>query len=409
MLELTQFKQQLNDEAKNILEFWLGLQDNQQGGFYCYADFVGKIDPQHNKAVLLHSRILWTFSAAYRILGDDRYLQAAQHCYQFIIEKALDQQHGGVFWLLDKNGNVVDSQKHIYNQGFAIYALSEFYLASGDPQALAVAMSLFELIESHAFDATFGGYREAFDRTWDPIENQLVCDTAEGVLAEKSMNTHLHVLEAYTLLHQASQDPRVASQLAALSQIMAEKVVNDTLHYGLFFTRDWRCVSQDISYGHDIEGTWLMDAAAQQLSDAQLAAKIVAQSSAMAQITAQQGIDRDGAIFNELREGHLLDCDRIWWVQAEAMVGFFNAYQKDRRPQQLANALGCWTIIQHQLKDHLNGEWYWKVNRCGQPYRNTAKVEPWKCPYHNGRACLEMIKRITDVEQTGQVVQATAR
>lgn len=407
MLELTQLKMQLKNEAQNILEFWLQFQDNQLGGFYCYADFVGNIDPEHNKAVLLHSRILWTFSAAYRLLGDKRYLNAAQHCYQFIIDKALDKQHGGVFWLLDKNGNVTDSQKHVYNQGFAIYALSEFYLATGNKEALSVAMSLFELIESHAYDVAFGGYREAFDCSWNPIENQLVCDTAEGVLAEKSMNTHLHVLEAYTVLHQATQDPRVESQLAALSQIMAEKVVDDTLHYGLFFSRDWHCVSQDVSYGHDIEGTWLMDEAAKQIVNPQLAASITEQSSAMAKVTGEQGVDRDGAVFNELREGYLLDSDRIWWVQAEAMVGFFNAYQKEARPEFLAYTLGCWNIIQSQLKDNVNGEWYWKVNRLGEPYKNTAKVEPWKCPYHNGRACLEMIKRITNVEQTGQAVQAT--
>ncbi|WGK83260.1 AGE family epimerase/isomerase [Vibrio aestuarianus] len=398
MLDLKKWKAEITDEATGILDFWLNMQDKHLGGFYCYADYTGNIDTEHEKAVLLHSRILWTFSSAYRVLGDERYLAAAEHCYQFMIDKALDADKGGVYWLLDKNGNVTDSQKHVYNQGFAIYALSEFYLASGKTEAVEIAMNLFKLIEEHAFDVTYGGYREAFDKHWNPIENQLVCDTAEGILAEKSMNTHLHVLEAYTVLFQATKSEEVEAKLSALCQLMSEKVVDETLHYGLFFTRDWHCVSGDVSYGHDIEGTWLMDDAAKQLKNRDLAEKVFGQSYDMACVTSVEGLDRDGAVFNELREGHLLDSDRIWWVQAEAMVGFFNAYQKKNTPLLLDNALGCWNIIQGQLKDRVNGEWFWKVKRNGQTYKGLPKVEPWKCPYHNGRACLEMIKRIAEIE-----------
>ncbi|WP_262021729.1 AGE family epimerase/isomerase [Vibrio quintilis] len=398
MLELNELKKQITEEAESILEFWLKFQDTNLGGFYCFADFVGNIDPEHDKSVLLHSRILWTFSAAYRVLGDKRYLQAAEHCYRFMFDKAIDTKYGGVYLMLDKNGNVTDSQKHVYNQGFAIYALSEFYLASGNKEAVRVAMSLFELIETHAFDVAYGGYREAFDQAWNPIENQLVCDTAEGVLAEKSMNTHLHVLEAYTVLYRVTKDPKLERKLSALSQLMSEKVIDSKLHYGLFFTRDWQCVSRDVSYGHDIEGTWLMDEAAKELNDPNLSEQLFEQSYEMAKVTSQEGIDRDGAVFNELREGHLLDSDRIWWVQAEAMVGFFNAYQKHQNLAFMNNAMDCWKLIQQQLKDTVNGEWYWKVNRKGKPYKKTPKVEPWKCPYHNGRACLEMIKRITLLE-----------
>lgn len=394
MLDLFKLKNSITEEATSILDFWLSMQDKNLGGFYCYADYTGNIDTEHEKSVLLHSRILWTFSSAYRVLGDKRYLAAAEHCYKFMVDKALDSLHGGVYWLLDKNGNVTDSQKHVYNQGFAIYALSEYYLASGAEDALDVAMNLFSLVEEHAYDVTYGGYREAFDKNWNPIENQLVCDTAEGILAEKSMNTHLHVLEAYTVLHQATQNELVERKLSELCKLMSEKVVDGTLHYGLFFTRDWRCVSGDVSYGHDIEGTWLMDEAAKQIHDKELANKVFDQSYDMACITSVEGVDCDGAVFNELREGHLLDSDRIWWVQAEAMVGFFNAYQKKNAVMLLDNAVGCWNIIQQQLKDKLNGEWYWKVKRNGQPYKGLPKVEPWKCPYHNGRACLEMIKRI---------------
>jgi len=398
MLDLKEMKKQVRGEAESILEFWLKFQDKELGGFYCFADFSGRIDREYDKAVLLHSRILWTFSSAYRVLGDKRYLIAAEHCYSFIVDKAIDKQYGGVYWMLDKNGNVTDSQKHIYNQAFAIYALSEYYLAAGDEEAIGIARTLFDLIEENAFDIAYGGYLEAFDRIWNPIGNQLICDTAEDVLAEKSMNTHLHILEAYTVLYQATRDLKIMQKLTELSQLMSEKVVNSKLHYDLFFTRDWRCVSRDISYGHDIEGSWLMDEAAKELKEPNLSKQILEQSYKMAQVTNMEGIDRDGAVFSELRGGNLLDSDRIWWVQAEAMIGFFNAYQKKLDPVFLNNVIGCWTIIQKQLKDTTNGEWFWKVNREGNPYENTPKVEPWKCPYHNGRACLEIIKRMTMLE-----------
>jgi len=399
MFELHKFKAELKSEAESILSYWMTLQDDRIGGFYCYSDFEGNIDKEHNKSVLLHSRILWTFSNAHRVLGNPEYLDAATHCFHFLIDYALDKENGGVYWLLDKNGNVADSQKHVYNQGFAIYALSEFYLASGNVDALNYAKGLFELIERHAFDNEFGGYHEAFDQQWNPIENHLVCDTAEGVLAEKSMNTHLHILEAYTTLHEACGGVEVQQQLHHLSELMKDKIVDDSLHFGLFFTKDWQCVSKDVSYGHDIEGTWLMDEAAGQLKDRELASEIFELTIRMADITSQEGLERDGAVFNELRDGFLLDSDRIWWVQAEAMVGFFNAYQKHSNPNALNAAMGCWKIIQQQLVDEINGEWFWKVDRLGSPYRSEPKVEPWKCPYHNGRACLEVYKRIAPLEE----------
>ncbi|MDG3085316.1 AGE family epimerase/isomerase [Vibrio hannami] len=395
-MELHDFKQQLRSEVtRNILDFWLEYKDIDNGGFYCYSDFNGVVDKEHDKSVLLHSRILWTFSYAYRVLAEKKYLDAARHCYDFLVEKALDREHGGVYWILDKNGNVADSQKHVYNQGFAIYALSEYFLASGDEAALEKATDLFGLIEKHAFDDVNGGYIEAFDREWNEIDNHLVCDTAEEVLAEKSMNTHLHIMEAYTTLNKAWKSPLVESRIQHLLELMCDKVVDEKLHYGLFFSRDWQCVSKDVSYGHDIEGTWLMDEAAGELSDREFAAKVFSLTTRMADITLEEGIDADGAVFNELREGHLIDTDRIWWVQGEAMVGFFNAYQKEPKPEFLEAGLRCWNIIQTQLVDKVNREWYWKTYRDGRPYTDTPKVEPWKCPYHNGRACLELYNRIT--------------
>ncbi|WP_035477376.1 AGE family epimerase/isomerase [Aliagarivorans taiwanensis] len=400
MMKFTQFKHALADEVQsNILNFWLGMIDTERGGFHCFADFDGNIDKSHDKAVLLHSRILWSFAAAHRIMPNPEYLAAARHAYEFLSEQAMDKQHGGVYWQLDQNGAVVDSQKHVYNQGFAIYAFSEYYRASGDEGALEQAKALFKLVEQYAHDEQHLGYLEAFDQQWNSIDNHLVCDTAEEVLAEKSMNTHLHILEAYANLHRVWPDKQVEARLEELLLLLKDQVIDDSLHFGLFFSRDWQCVSQDVSYGHDIEGTWLLDDAANCLSNRALAKEIYALTSNMADVTLQEGIDHDGAVFNELQHHKMLDSDRIWWVQAEAMVGFFNAFEKDFAPQYWQAAQDCWQVIQKQLIDGDNGEWHWKTDRFGKPYSQEAKVEPWKCPYHNGRACLEVFSRINQYEE----------
>lgn len=401
MFDVDFFRQSLETEVNNnILAFWLKLQNKQHGGFYCYADFDGKVDPQHPKAVLLHSRILWAFSAGYRVLGRPEYADAARQAFELLAGPALDKELGGVYWMLDHQGQVLDAQKHIYNQGFAIYAFSEYFRATGDEQARKLAIDLFRLIEQHAYDAELGGYFEAYDRQWQSIPNALICDTAEGVLTEKSMNTHLHILEAYANLLRIWPDALLQRRVRELIELFRDKIILANGHFGLFFTRDWQCVSRDISYGHDIEGTWLIDDAVRLLSDKAFVREITSLTSKMALVTLQEGLDSDGAIFNELRDNHLLDTDRVWWVQAEGMVGFFNAYLKTLNPRLHQAALDCWSVINQQLVDKQHGEWYWKTYRDGRPYLDRAKVEPWKCPYHNGRACLELFERLSGFEES---------
>jgi len=401
MFDIDVFKKALETEVnENILSFWLGFQDHEQGGFYCYADFDGIIDIAHPKSVLLHSRILWAFSSAYRLLGREEYAAAAKHAYDFLTRQALDTDLGGVYWMLDHAGRVMDSQKHIYNQGFAIYALSEYHRATGDESAKQLAIHLFELIEKHAYDAEQKGYFEAYDKQWNSIANALICDTAEGVITEKSMNTHLHILEAYANLLRIWPNSLLQARVRELIEVFRDRIILPNGHFGLFFSRDWQCVSHDISYGHDIEGTWLIDDAVRLLPDKSFVREITTLTTQMAQITLQEGLDSDGAIFNELRDHHLLDTDRVWWVQAEGMVGFFNAYLKSMNPKFHKAGLDCWNIITKQLIDKNNGEWYWKTYRDGRPYLDRAKVEPWKCPYHNGRACLELIERLSGFEES---------
>lgn len=400
MFNIEIFNQSLKKEVNdNILSFWLRLTDAQHGGFYSFADFDGNIDPEHPKGVLLHSRILWAFSSAHRVLGGEEYALAAKQAYEFLSHKAMDPDSGGVYWMLDYLGNPTDSQKHVYNQGFAIYAFSEYFRATGYEPARQQAIELFNLIEKYAYDVEHGGYHEAFNKDWHSISNHLVCDTAEGVLAEKSMNTHLHVLEAYANLYRIWPDPLLASRISELVILFRDQIILANGHFGLFFTNDWQCVSHDVSYGHDIEGTWLIDDAVRLLSDRDLIKEITELTTRMAEVTLKEGLDSDGAIFNELRDNYLLDTDRVWWVQAEGMVGFFNAHFKTMDPRFHVAATNCWQVINQQLIDKNNGEWYSKTYRNGRPYSDRAKVEPWKCPYHNARACLELIERFFGFEE----------
>ncbi|TKF54657.1 N-acylglucosamine 2-epimerase [Vibrio sp. F13] len=404
MLSLQKLKQQVSDEVQNnILSYWLEMVDTKRGGFNCYASFEGDIDLNHQKSVLLHSRILWSFSAAQITFPCNDYLEVAQHTFQFMKDHALDRTNGGVYWMLDSDGKVSDPQKHIYNQSFAIYALSEFYKATQSEEALCIAIELFDLVEKHGFDSINGGYHEAFNETWQPIDNQLVCDTEEGVLAGKSMNTHLHILEAYSNLYKVWPNHLLESRIHHLLLLFKDTIIDDKLHFRLFFTPEWQCISNDVSYGHDIEGTWLLDDAANQIHDRHLASDIYTLTSKMAEVTLREGLDTDGAVFNELQAGRLLDSDRIWWVQAEAMVGFYNAFQKDFAPEFWQGTNGCWNIITSTLVDIKHGEWHWKTDRSGTPYTNEPKVEPWKCPYHNARACLEIYCRINAYEEQKNV------
>ncbi|MGN0908647.1 MAG: AGE family epimerase/isomerase [Succinivibrio sp.] len=400
MLKLDLFEASALEEGRSILDFWLAYED-PRGGFYGYSDFKGNINKEAPKGVLLHSRILYAFSNGYLATGDRRYLKAAEHCYRFLSGPAYDSSEGGVYWMLDAACSPTDTQKHVYNQGFAIYALSEYYLASGDASALKLAKEIFGLVEEHCYDKENGGYLEAFDRHWDEARNDLVCDTAEGVLAEKSMNTHLHVLEAYTKLYEACGDELCGRRMEELALLMCRKVVMKNLHFGLFFSRDWKCVSHDISFGHDIEGSWLMDLAAALCPTRSARQEIRTLTLKMAEQCGREAFDSDGALFNEFRDGHLLDADRIWWVQAEGMVGFMNAFEKNHEQECLKRSQGLFDVIKNTLKDRVGGEWFWKTNRAGKPYEDTPKVEPWKCPYHNSRACFEICRRVARLKQDG--------
>ncbi|MHA7966091.1 AGE family epimerase/isomerase [Paenibacillus sp. CAU 1782] len=378
----------------NILQFWLEhTVDEENGGFYGFISRDLTVNPQADKGLVLNTRILWTFSTAFRLYGESRYLEMADRAYRYITRYFTDPQHGGLYWMLDCKGAVKSSKKQVYGQAFAIYAFSEYYRATRDEDALTKAAELFHVLERHSYDPAGKGYIEALARDWSETNENSLSD--KDLNTKKSMNTHLHVLEAYTNLYRVWPEPALRDKLRELIVVMLRHIVdNDSYHFKLFFDMEWNSQNSHISYGHDIEGSWLIHEAAEVLGDLELLQESIDIAIAMAEVTLREGVDEDGGLFNEAEPGKLLDSDKDWWPQAEAVVGFYNAYQLSGASPYLEAARKSWHFIESNLVDKEYGEWIWSVKRDGSPSGNIEKVSPWKCPYHNSRACFEMIERL---------------
>ena len=385
--------------VNDIIPFWKKLRDDTYGGYFGYMSYDLKLDKEAIKGCILNSRIMWFFSNAYMTLKDESLLDEAKHAFEFMKAHCIDKEYGGVFWMLDYKGNVVEDMKHTYNQAFAIYALSSYYDASGNQEALDLAMTLFHKIESTCKDEY--GYLEAFDRTWHLIDNHKLSDDknlmAEGKIAEKTMNTILHVLEAYTELYRVHKDPEVKKCLVAILQMIDEKVYTpEKRQLEVFFDTKLHTIADMHSYGHDIEAAWLIDRAVEVIGDEDLMEKTYQYTKEIAYKIKEVAFV-NGSLNNERYNDHI-DTDKIWWVQAETLVGFINAYQKTNDQSFLKAAGEEWEYIKAHLIDRRCGnEWYWKLREDGTPYEGMPVVEPWKCPYHNGRMCMEVIRRGVDV------------
>ena len=373
-----------------IIPFWKGLRDDEHGGYYGYMDYDLKVDRQAVKGCILNSRITWFFANAYLTLGEESLLEEARHGYEFMKEYCVDREKGGVYWSVAYDGTPEDTTKHTYNQAFAIYALSAYYDASGDAEALSLAEELYNIIEERCTDEY--GYLEAFDREFCPVENDKLSEN--GVIAEKTMNTLLHVFEAYTELYQVAKKEEVADRLRFMLDLMADKVYNTEIgRQEVFFDRTWNSLIDLYSYGHDIETAWLVDRGLEVLGDDTYTMKL---SPITREIT-RNIYDRayqNHSLLNEAENG-VDDTTRVWWVQAESVVGFVNGYQKNNNCREyLEAAEDIWGYIKEYLLDKRNGsEWYWAVDAEGKPLEKPI-VEPWKCPYHNGRMCMEVIRRL---------------
>ena len=396
-MDHTNWVSHIEDELRrNIFPFWLEQAvDEENGGYYGYIDRYLNADSTTDKALVLNTRIMWTFSSAYRIYGEQSYLEAANRAYRFLTDYFEDAEHGGLYWSVSAKGHPVSTKKQVYGQAFAIYAYSEYYRATEDESILKKAIELFHMLERHAFDPIHKGYIEAASREWQETSDNSL--STKDLNSKKSMNTHLHVLEAYTNLYRIWPDDNLRHKLQDLIEVTINHIVNEeSWHFKLFFDMAWNSESDHISYGHDIEGSWLLCEAAEVLGDADLLADVRIVAIRMAEATLKEGVDKDGGLFNEAGPAGLLDTDKDWWPQAEAVVGFYNAFQLTGNEAFREAALHTWTFIEKHLVDRKYGEWHWSVRRDGMVSSNEEKAGPWKCPYHNSRACMEMIERLAE-------------
>ena len=422
-MDIETMKQEMQDVVENnILRFWQDkMVDSENGGFYGRIDAQEQLHADAEKGAILNARILWSFSAAYRVLKKPEYLEMATRAKDYILDHFIDREYGGVYWSVDYKGQPLDTKKQFYAIGFAIYGMSEYARATGDREALECALQLFDCIEEHALDHQYNGYIEACTREWGTIADMRLSELDANY--PKSQNTHLHIIEPYANLlrclkefHNAascsyvpaigavlpvevtvSQETvcRVEAALRNIISIFTDRILNpETHHLDLFFEMDWtRGAGHLESYGHDIECSWLMHEAALVLGDKDVLEKMEPIVQAVAKAS-EKGLRPDGSMIHEanLDTGHV-DDDLHWWVQAENVVGWMNIYQHFSDQQALQHAERCWQYIKDNLIDYENGEWYWSRHPDGSLNTVDDKAGFWKCPYHNSRMCLEVIER----------------
>ena len=378
----------------HILPFWTGpALDPEQGGWMAWLSNDLHPDRSQPKGLIVNARILWTFSAVHRMRQEAIYREMADLAFDFVMNRFWDGRHGGAFWRLDGDGRVLDDSKKIYGQAFTVYALAEYYQAFGTPMALSRAVELFELIEQHAHDPRYGGYVEVCRHDWSEAADVRLSE--RDMNEKKSMNNHLHVLEAYTNLYRVWKDPRLERRLREIIALFQDRIIDArTQHLHHFFDELWHIRSDTYTFGHDIEGSWLLCEAAEVLGDEPLIQQVHALALRMAEAVFREGLDADGGLFYEGRAGRIIDRGKEWWPQAEAVVGFLNAFQLSGEETYLDAARRVWNYTDRHLVDRVHGDWLWRINDDGLPDPTLPKVSEWKCPYHSVRTCLEVMRRL---------------
>jgi mannobiose 2-epimerase len=397
--ELNSFSDRVSRELfDRILPFWCGPGlDQELGGWMGWLSNDLHPDRTQPKGLIVNTRILWAFSAVHQARPDPLYRQMAQRAYDYVMKHFWDARHGGGFWRLDDRGVVTDDSKKIYGQAFCIYALSEYHRAFGVAEALARAQEVFGLIERHAHDSKFGGYIEVCRRDWSEAGPDARLSERD-MNERKSMNNHLHVLEACSNFHRVWPDRLVAERLRESIELFLNRILDSrTNHFNHFFDDEWRVRSDSYTFGHDIEGAWLLCEAAHELGDTALLERVNTAALRMAESVRREAVAEDGGIYYEGRAGRIIDHGRECWPQAEAVVGFLNAFQLSHDEAYLKAARDVWEFIEIHLADRVNGEWFWRIDEAGQPDPKLPKVSEWKGPYHGTRACLETLRRIKEI------------
>lgn len=390
--KLKEFKSEIQSELRSILNFWVDhAVDETNGGFVGRINQEGIVHHDAEKGCVLNARILWTFSAASHNLRDPDYYALAERAYLFLKDYFLDKKNGGVYWSVYADGSPRNTRKQIYGLAFTVYGLSEFYRISQKQEVLDLAIDIFDKIERYSFDHDLDGYLEAFDQNWEPLRDYRLSEKDRN--DPKTMNTHLHIIEAYVNLYRVWPEPKLADRIKNLLHIFEKYVIDpSSFHLKLFFDRQWTSQSKAISFGHDIEASWLLLDAALSLNEEQLSERWQKISVRIAE-AATRGLMQDGSFIHEYDPStHRADTHREWWVSAEGMVGFLNAYQLTGETAYLEKVFGLWKFVQQHLLDRKNGEWFWGVY---EDYSKMTddKIGFWKCPYHNVRACLEIMNR----------------
>lgn len=399
------FTRELHD---NILSYWVRYGVEPDGmGFHGAVDLNNEPVLSANKTSVLNARILWTFAAAAKQYPGRGYEEMAQTAYRVVTEDFADREHGGYFMELDADNAVANDSKHTYAQAFVMYSLSKYYEFNADAEVLNRIQDFFHFLERNTKDPDHLGYMEAFKRDWKPHGENRMTDNDEP----RSMNTHLHMLEAYAAVYEVWKDELVEKGLRELVELFLEHIIREDGHLGIFFSEDFSETESSraiCSFGHDIEASWLIWEAVEILGDASVIARTKPLILKMADAVLREGVDKDGGLFLEsTRFGSHVRTNKHWWLQAENLVGFMNAFQLTGDFKYWETVKLAWDFIDRHVIDHEGGEWFTKVNRLGVPYlvepegdpspyyRNDWKIDPWKCPYHNGRAMMELIQRIS--------------
>jgi cellobiose epimerase len=378
----------------HILPFWMGpALDHEHGGWLAWMSNDLRADRTQPKGLILNCRILWTFSAVYRIQPEAIYRQMAERAFEVVMHSFWDGGDGGAYWQLSDRGEVLDDSKKTYGQAFYIYALAEYFRSFADPVALARACRLFEFVEQHAHDPRHAGYWEVRRRDWSETADTRLSDKDMNEM--KSMNNHLHLLEAFANLYRVWKEPRVKERLIELIKLFDERILDPrTHHLRHFFDEAWQIRSKTYTFGHDIEASWLLCEAANALNDAALLERTQEIALAIAARVFDEGRAPDGGLYYEGQQGTIVDARTEWWPQAEAVVGFLAAFELSGEKKYWHAAQQAWQYIEDHFVDREHGDWFWRINEDGKPDTSLPKISEWKGPYHTSRACLEVLRRL---------------
>ena len=376
-----------NQLERKILPFWMGLKDETFGGFYGGVDNNLIVNRMADKGCILNSRILWTFSTAARQLGSAEYRAYADHAMDFF-RRLEDPVNGGVYWSVTYDGRPADTTKHTYCQAFAVYGLAAYYRLTGSREALDKAMDLFRIMESRCKDEA--GYLEALKADFSPESNEKLSEN--GIMASRTMNTLLHVVEAYTELHRACPDGQVMiAAVEGLNQLL-DRIYNPAKRrMEVFFDEDFRPILDMQSYGHDIEGSWLIWDAAEYFLRA-VGREAWRKMCLDLLESATKRAFTDHGLHYEVVDG-IVNTTRAWWPQAETMLGFEFGWRETKDPMWLKRMRIQWDYIRRATVDAREGsEWFNELREDGSLIGEKPLVDEWKCPYHNGRMCLRLME-----------------